>query len=95
MNKHYKIQCYSDPGHGWAKISVARLIKLNIAHLVTYGSYYRKGFAYLEEDCDVSLLHKAITDRGDTVEFPTHSGNKVSRIRNYDRYNRLLHGGVL
>jgi hypothetical protein len=43
-----------DPGHGWIKVPVALLLELNIADNISVYSYYRDGFAYLEEDCDAA-----------------------------------------
>jgi len=51
---------YTDGGHGWLKITKARLEALNIADKITGCSFMRGEFAYLEEDCDLSTYVKAI-----------------------------------
>ena len=52
-----------DPGHGWIKVPVALLLELSIAGDITSFSYYRDGFAYLEEDCDAARFMNAYRAR--------------------------------
>lgn len=52
-----------DPGHGWIKVPVALLLKLDIADEISSYSYYRDGFAYLEEDCDAARFMNAYRGR--------------------------------
>lgn len=77
----------SDPGHGWLKVPVTELVRLGIADKISTYSYLRDGMAYLEEDCDYAVFHKARTDRSEPFSVKQHARNKSSRIRNYDRYS--------
>ena len=78
----------SDPGHGWCKVPLHVLAELRIIEAITYFSYMRKGFAYLEEDCDLSAFVAAY--REETGCSPVFkelcSSNNPSRIRNYEGY---------
>ncbi len=87
MTKTKTIQFYADPGHGWAKVKKSELATLNIAHLISSCSYERGDFAYLEEDCDLSIYLGAIRSRGIAYKFSgTTCANRSSRIRGYNRY---------
>jgi hypothetical protein len=78
---------YSDPGHGWVRVPIAVLKTLGIADKVTHYSYQRGDYAYLEEDCDMSLFIKAFNElNGRDPVFKHHSGNNYSKIRGYNHY---------
>jgi hypothetical protein len=77
---------YQDPGHGWVKIKLDKLKALGIDKDISYFSYTRKDYAYLEEDCDLSKLVKACNDKGIVLKFREHNSNKDSKIRNYQSY---------
>ncbi len=80
-------QVFSDPGHGWAKVPFKVLESLGIRDKVTHYSYMRKDYAYLEEDCDLSLFVNAYRLKsGSDPKFKEYSGNKYSKIRGYDHY---------
>lgn len=51
---------YTDGGHGWLKVTKARLEALNIADKITGCSFMRGEYAYLEEDCDLSTYVRAL-----------------------------------
>ncbi len=51
-----KFTYYTDPGHGYVKVPVSILRKLGIEKKIIHFSYWRKGYAYLEEDCDMATL---------------------------------------
>jgi len=81
-----KLQYFTDPGHGWLKVKKADLIDFDIANKVSAFSYMRTDFAYLEEDCDMSLFIDALKQRGieyQLIHLPS-SGN--SRVRSYQRF---------
>jgi hypothetical protein len=80
MKKVYDF--YADPGHGWLKVKLSELVKLNILHEISQYSYIRKDDVYLEEDCDLSVFMKA---KGIDIKFREHHSNKSSKIRNYNR----------
>lgn len=80
----------SDPGHGWVKVPFKVITDLCISEGISSYSYMRGGFAYLEEDCDATLFHRAFFDRYN--RFPIYrernAREKTSRVRNYDRYTK-------
>ena len=84
--KSITLQVFSDPGHAWARFPKARLIKLGIADKVSPYSYERNGQAFLEEDCDLSILVDALKARGYTVNFKQNHTNRSSKIRSYSSY---------
>ena len=77
-----------DPGHGWLKVPLPHLLRLNILSKISECSYMRKGFAYLEEDCDASVLINALKEKGVEVKFRTKvCRQKSSKVRSYARFN--------
>jgi hypothetical protein len=82
-----KFDFYEDPSHGWCKVPKSVLNTLGIASKISPYSYERGEFAYLEEDCDLSVLHDAFLERGLLLNFRTHvCRNKQSKIRSYSSY---------
>jgi hypothetical protein len=90
---------YTDPSHGWAKVTLKELLKLNIADKISTYSYiyhsksvrkdndYREaGFVYLEEDVDLSTYLKALDDNGIKFRMIEKHTDKSSKIRSYSRY---------
>jgi hypothetical protein len=81
---------YTDPSHGWAKVTLKELLKLNIADKISTYSYIRSNekysYAYLEEDCDLSTYLKALDDKGVKFRIIEKHTNKSSKIRSYSRY---------
>lgn len=77
---------YSDPSHGWLKVPLRWLVKLDIAGIISSCSYFREGFVYLEEDDDLSKFINAMKERGYKVMANCSNTNKYSKIRSYDRY---------
>lgn len=87
MNKTITLQMFSDPGHGWVRFPKARLARLGIADKVSPYSYQNGANAFLEEDCDLTLLINALRDHGYTdFKFKGGCTNKQSKIRNYAQY---------
>lgn len=84
--KSMTLDFYQDPGHGWVKIHLDKLKQLGIEKDISYFSYTRKQYAYLEEDCDLSKLIKACEDRGIVLKFREHNSDRDSKIRNYQSY---------
>ena len=82
------ITIYTDPAHGWAKVSLKELLKLNIADKIsTYSYIHKNGLnAYLEEDCDLSTYLNALDAKGIKYKFIEKHTNKSSKIRSYNRY---------
>lgn len=82
-----KIVYYTDPGHGWFAVKHSTLKTLGIFNLLSTYSYTKGKTAYLEEDCDASLLFKALHLNG--IEYTTVEKhcNKRSPIRSYMAFN--------
>ena len=59
MSARYRF--IEDPGHGWLEVPIAELKALAIDHLISAYSYVDRAgvFAYLEEDCDLSVFATA------------------------------------
>jgi hypothetical protein len=86
MSKTFTITVYADPGHAWGKVRKDVLTNLGIADKITRYSYQRGEYAYLEEDCDLTTLCMALTERDTRVKFVEKHTNRDSRIRSYERY---------
>ena len=78
---------YSDPGHGWLKVSKAVLSEhLGARWRAVFScfSYERGEFVYLEEDCDAYRFQKEMEAVGQTVKIRQRpQSNNLSRIRSY------------
>jgi hypothetical protein len=84
--KTFTIIIYSDAGHAWAKVKRSVLKNLGIDKDITHYSYQRGDYAYLEEDCDLSLLCQRLNEHGTTIKFVEKHTDSTSRIRGYQRY---------
>ena len=84
--KTMTLDYYQDPGHSWVKINLDKLKLLGIDKDISYFSYTRKSYAYLEEDSDLSKLYKACEDRGIILKLRDHYSDRDSKIRNYQSY---------
>lgn len=82
--KTLDIKYYNDPGHGWLEVHVNLLKRLKIVELISSCSYLSDGgiLAYLEEDCDASILMKAAKEQGFKVNVNPVYENGYSFIRN-------------
>jgi len=83
MAKKISIKVFADPGHAWARFPKAKLVQLGIADKISTYSYQNGANAFLEEDCDLSVLVVALRDRGYEIKFNESHANKQSKIRNY------------
>ena len=81
-----------DPGHGWVKVPVALLLELKIADDITCFSYYRDGFAYLEEGCDLSRFFNAYRARfgADPKLRDRVARDRRSKVRGYTCYTPAI-----
>jgi len=78
---------YTDPGHGWIKVSRKVIEELNLLPVITHCSYVRNDFFYLEEDLDADNFIQAFEKKyGIRPKFITHVSNKSSKIRSYSSY---------
>lgn len=78
---------YVDPGHGWIKVPRKLLVELGIHKDITHYSYQRGDFAYLEEDCDATLLFKTLRSRGIEPKQRVHYADRSSKIRGYASFH--------
>ena len=86
MTKKISIKVFADPGHAWARFPKARLVTLGIADKISTYSYQKGENAFLEEDCDLSVLATALRERGYEIKFNESHTNRQSKIRNYSTY---------
>ena len=86
MAKKISIKVFADPGHAWARFPKAKLVSLGIADKISTYSYMNGSNAFLEEDCDLSVLLVALRDRGYEIKFNESHTNKQSKIRSYNTY---------
>lgn len=84
LNKTY--QSYSDPGHGWLKVSIADLYMLGIESKISHYSYINNYNVFLEEDCDLTIFINAMESKNIDFKINEHSCNNSSKIRNYAGY---------
>jgi hypothetical protein len=84
--KTFTVIVYSDPAHAWAKVKRQVLINLGIADKITRYSYQYKDNVYLEEDCDLFLLHQTLDAQDVRLKYVERHTDKQSRIRSYERY---------
>jgi hypothetical protein len=73
---------YTDPGHGWLEVPRALLQELGIAEKISAYSYQRGETVFLEEDCDLSRFHQAMTNAGreyKTVDINQARGDSFVR----------------
>ena len=84
--KNITLNYFTDPGHGWVRVPVKLLNDLGIKDKISTFSYQNGDNAFLEEDCDCSVLLKELKDRGITFTFKEHHTNRNSKIRNYYSY---------
>ena len=74
----------TDASHGWLKVPVSELERLNIVEDITTFSYVRNDMAYLEQDADMATFLKAREAEGKPVtKVKEHNRNGQSRIRKY------------
>lgn len=81
-----KLKKYNDPGHGWLAVKHDLLRQLGIHHKISGYSYSKGGTAYLEEDCDASLLVEALIAANIPYTIESKHTNRHSPIRSYKGY---------
>ena len=85
--KTFTVIVYSDAGHAWGKVKRQVLVNLGIAHNISSYSYQYKDNVYLEEDCDLPLLHATLLKSDTHIKFVEKHTNNRSRIRSYSSYS--------
>ena len=61
-------------------------VVLGIADKISTYSYMNGSNAFLEEDCDLSVLIGALRERGYEIKFNESHTDRQSKIRNYSTY---------
>lgn len=93
MKKKTVYDFYEDPSHGWIKVHISELIRLGIEDKISGCSYFRNEYAYLEEDCDLSIFFNAKRRQDNIIiRLKEHYTNKSSKIRNYLPYHLMKRG---
>jgi hypothetical protein len=87
MSKTFTVVVYSDPGHAWGKVKRQVLNNLGIADKVSAYSYQLRDNVYLEEDCDLALLHDTLSKQDVRIKFVEKHTNRDSKIRSYERFS--------
>ncbi len=85
-----KFNVYSDPQHGWCKVKRSLLVQLCIDNDISSFSYERGEYVYIEEDGDMAIFITAMNNKNIKFSFNELSGNRSSRIRNYNRYTAKI-----
>jgi len=82
--KTYDCTFFSDPGHGWLRVSRTLVTELGLDDRISHRSYERGKFAYLEEDVDAGLFMQRMTEIGRPVHYRVVSSrDRPSKIRRY------------
>jgi hypothetical protein len=84
--KTFTVTVYSDPAHAWAKVKKQVLLNLGIADKISRYSYQLRDNVYLEEDCDLYLLHQTLDAQDVRLKYVEKHTDKSSKIRSYERY---------
>lgn len=69
MMKRINLNMHTDAGHGWLACKRDLVLALGLAGSISRYSYQKGGTVYLEEDCDMPLVLRALADRGVLVNF--------------------------
>jgi len=75
-----------DPGHGWLRVPIKLLQRLNIVDKISHYSYKAAGYAFLEEDCDWGVFSRAMEKNGLQYTVEPQILNEDSIIRQYDSF---------
>lgn len=66
-NSPATIVMHEDPGHGWVQVPHSVIKVLGIGAKISGYSYRDSVYAYLEEDCDLSLFMRALNIEAGSV----------------------------
>jgi len=75
-----------DPGHGWLRVPIKLLERLNIVDKISHYSYKCANYAFLEEDCDWEVFARAMEKNGLQYTVEPQILNEDSIIRQYDSF---------
>jgi hypothetical protein len=89
-NEPIRVTHFSDPGHGWIRVSNTQLKMLpeELREQISGYSYQSETgrYVYLEEDCDAGIFFEWAKGNGFTVIQSRKYTNRSSRIRNLPSY---------
>lgn len=78
----------ADESHGWLKVPVRELERLEIVDQISAYSYRKGDMAYLEEDRDMKVFLQARDARGESdIRMIEHVRKGQSRIRKYPAFH--------
>ena len=80
------IKFFADPAHGWGEVPISLIKELGIADQISHYSYMKGDNAYLEEDCDLSVLMNALEAKGIIPNFVEVHTNNDSPVRGYQSF---------
>lgn len=86
QKKRLKLNFYEDPGHGWLEVPTKLLAELNIASEITPSSYQLEGYAYLEEDRDMTTFMMAVEKSARFSVVITTRYYPQAPVRNFPAY---------
>ena len=88
----YKFTYFTDPGHGWLAVTWQQARNAGILDKITGCSYISDTgqTIYLEEDCDMNMFLKILTEQGTKFELRCVNTDKDSSIRDKRRYKPCL-----
>ena len=81
-----KIKIYEDPGHGWGAVERSLLSELGLADKISSFSYVNDNLVFLEEDCDLPKVVKALTLKGVVINYKKRTYHNRCPIRNMMPY---------
>ena len=91
VHKVRKFGFYSDPSHGWMKVSLKELQELGLIDKISPYSYAKDDSVYLEEDSDATKFLNALEKKTGTKigneHFVEHTTDRSSKIRGYAPYD--------
>ena len=77
---------YTDSGHGWFAVKRTLLSEHGVLQAISHYSYQRGNTVYLEEDCDCSVLFKALDTKGIEWGFIEKYTDGRHPIRSYESF---------
>ena len=81
-----KLIAKTDPAHGWLQVPMGLLEKLNIVDKISEFSYKAAGYAFLEEDYDWTVFHRAMQKHGIQYTVENHHTDQDSIVRQYEPF---------
>ncbi len=80
---------FTDPGHGWFKVSRKMLFKMDLLEKISSFSYHKGDWVYLEEDCDATIFfdrYKELFGEQYTIKITQNISDNPSSIRYYEPF---------